>query len=469
MLFALPGHIGGEMEETAKETVAHRFCAFALRTLNEDMDPLFEKFMPIFDQDVKEFVQQGETHEQYAAYREYVASLEEHASNFALQEGYSPGDAGSFLSELQRAIEEDKVRAEKQVEAFLVHMEQQRRMRLGPEAPPMEQGEVDLMKALFRPQTVEDMMEMLLHMTEYTSFSSLMRAKVQQKKFIREMERRKQGLMMGETGLAHRFIHFAMKLLNDDLHEFYTRWTSVFDQEAENLANQGHTHEQYAAFQEYTSIIENRLLDFCSQEGFHQDAQGLFNELQRLVHKDQEQVDAQLKRVLAEVEEKKEELRAKATEQGDSEKPLILICKPAALGDLMHSLVQQTEYQNFSASMRFRVEQDRMMKMLLAGLEAETMPKGALPPAAGDLEVVDVEAEQRAPPPPAIGTMTVTVPEGCEAGSQLSLTAPDGQQLSVTVPGGLAPGMSFEVPCRSGGYGGGYTAPAVPAPGYAKQ
>ena len=63
--------------------------------------------MPIFDQDVKEFVQQGETHEQresklvrirscgtrlagksrYAAYREYVASLEEHASNFALQEG----------------------------------------------------------------------------------------------------------------------------------------------------------------------------------------------------------------------------------------------------------------------------------------------------------------------------------------------------------------------------------------------
>ena len=89
---------------------------------------------------------------------------------------------------------------------------------------------------------------------------------------------------MGETGLAHRFIHFvpasicptgfwtgqhggaphgskreAMKLLNDDLHErphckrklldkcwlanlpccawpsksrFYTRWTSVFDQEA---------------------------------------------------------------------------------------------------------------------------------------------------------------------------------------------------------------------------------------------
>ena len=69
------------------------------------------------------------------------------------------------------------------LQAFLVHMEQQRRMKLGPDAPPMEQGgvhatpalkkfcscsrgwltqgELDLMKALFRPQTVEDMMEKL--------------------------------------------------------------------------------------------------------------------------------------------------------------------------------------------------------------------------------------------------------------------------------------------------------------------
>ncbi|CAE7294359.1 unnamed protein product [Symbiodinium pilosum] len=469
MLFALPGHVGGEMEE-AREFIAHRFCAFALKTLNEDMDPLFEKFLSIFDQDAKEFLQQGETHEQYAAYLEYTATLEEHASNFALQEGYSPGDAGTFLKQLQRAIEEDKVHAEKQVEAFLVHMEKQRRLKLGPDAPPMEQGEVELMKALFRPQTVEDMMEMLLHMTEYTSFSSLMRAKVQQKKFIREMERRKKELMMGETGLAHRFIHFAMKLLNDDLHEFYTRWMPVFAQEAENLQNQGHTHEQYAAFEEYTSVIETRLLDFCAQEGFEQDARGLFDELQRVLQKDQEQVDAQLKRVLAEVEQRKEQMRARATEEADAEKPLILICKPAALGDLMHSLIQQTEYQNFSASMRFRVEQDRMMRMLLAGLQEESAVQGALPAPDADLEVVDVEIDDSRVPAavPCIGTMTVTVPEGCEAGSQLSLTAPDGQQVCVTIPGGLSPGMSFEVPCRSGGYGGGYSAPAVPAPGYAR-
>ena len=65
-------------------------CRKALKTLNEDMDPLFEKhlgqvfvlcmsdvcmlapprpcklsrFLSIFDQDAKEFLQQGETHEQ---------------------------------------------------------------------------------------------------------------------------------------------------------------------------------------------------------------------------------------------------------------------------------------------------------------------------------------------------------------------------------------------------------------------
>lgn len=307
----------GSPEEEAKEpqeTLAHRFCAFAMKTLNEDMDPLFQRFLPMFDQDHRELVQQGETHEQYAAYREYVGNLEEHVSDFALQEGFSPGDGGSFLLELQKAIEDDKARAEKQVQAFLMHMEQQRRMKLGPEAPPMEEGEKELMKSLFRPQTVEDMMQMLLHMTEYTAFSSLMRAKVKQQKFMRELERRKKELLEGEMGLAHRFIRFAMKLLNDDLHEFYTKCMHIFDQEVENLQQQGHTHAQYVAFQEYSSIIERRLLEFCQEEGFGQDAQALFNELSRLIEKDQEEVAAQLRRVLADVEAKKEQLRTRATE-----------------------------------------------------------------------------------------------------------------------------------------------------------
>lgn len=45
------------------------------------------RFIPIFEQDHRELQQQGETHEQYEAYREYVANLEQHVSDFALQEG----------------------------------------------------------------------------------------------------------------------------------------------------------------------------------------------------------------------------------------------------------------------------------------------------------------------------------------------------------------------------------------------
>eukprot|EP00913_Durusdinium_trenchii_P032951 g30847.t1 len=212
-----------------------------------------------------------------------------------------------------------------------------------------------------------------------------------------------------------------------------------------------------------------------------------------LKRQDQEQVAAQLRRELADVEQKKEQLRARASE-GDTDKPLVLICKPAGLGDLMNSLmlgtvllrsfvsrargamhpstqlrIQQLEYPNFSASMRCRVEQERMMKTILASFQ-EAKPKDALPPPPPtDLEVVDIEIDESRVPagPPEISTLSVTVPEGCEAGSQISITVPDGQQISVTVPGGLTPGMSFEVPCcrPAAGYGGGYGLPRAP-PGY---
>lgn len=93
-----------------------------------------------------------------------------------------------------------------------------------------------------------------------------------------------------------------------------------------------------------------------------------------MIEKDQEEVAAQLRRVLADVEAKKEQLRTRATE-GDSEKPLVLICKPSGLSDLMNSLIQQLEYHNFSASMRFRVEQDRMMKTILRVSMSPKMPQ----------------------------------------------------------------------------------------------
>lgn len=75
--------------------------------------------------------------------------------------------------------------------------------------------------------------------------------------------------------------------------------------------------------------------------------------------------------------------------------------------------------------------------LMLALLEPDALP------APSDLEVIDMDE-------PRLATMSVTVPEGYEAGTQMSVPVADGH-ISVTVPGGLTPGMAFEVPCL--GYG----------------
>eukprot|EP00930_Biecheleria_cincta_P023628 TRINITY_DN17041_c0_g1_i1.p1 TRINITY_DN17041_c0_g1~~TRINITY_DN17041_c0_g1_i1.p1 ORF type:complete len:532 (-),score=123.75 TRINITY_DN17041_c0_g1_i1:360-1889(-) len=459
MFFALDA-AGGEDETNC---VAHRFISFTMKILNEDMDPLFEKWVPVFDQSLQEVQQQGETHEQYAAYKEYAEALEEHVARFAEQEGYSPGDGGNFLAALQTALDEDRARAEKQVEAFLEQMRQQRRQLTGSdqEADPEE---LAMLKMLFKPQTADDMLQMILHMTEYRSFSNLMRSKVQQQKFIREMERKKKEMLEGEMGLAHRFIQFGMKLLNNDMDDFYSKSLSLFDQDAQNYEQQGQTHEQYNAFLEYIGTIESALQDFAVKEGFGQDAQGMLVELQRLVQKDQEEVDRKLQESLKQLEQKKEELRARYAETGEQGcEPMILICKPSSMGDLINAMIRQTEYQTFSATMRFRVEQNRIMKELFG--PRPTTQAGTQE----SLSVEDVEGDVAARP--TLGTVSVTVPEGAEAGSVLNVDAPDGQSLQVTVPGGLTPGMAFDAPFKAtggyggnGGYGAGGAVPVAPAP-----
>jgi hypothetical protein len=435
-------------EQACETSIAHRFCAFAMRTLNEDLDPFFDRCLPLFEQSLEDVEVSGETLEQYAAYKEYVAALEEHCAKFAMEEGYGPGAGGQFLQDLQKAIEEDRSKAELQVESFLEQMRQRRRVALGSDN--ISDDEIKMLRAMFKPQTVDDLIDILLHMTEYQSFSCLMRAKVQQQKYLAEMERRRNELLQGEMGLAHRFIQFSMSLLNNGLEDFYRRCMPLFDQDNQNLELHGQTHEQYAAFQEYTQLIELHLHEFTRNEGFGCNAEALFEELQRIVHKDQNQVNERLQEVLKDVQDKKEQLRAQAqqnNEDGTSE-PFILICKPAALGDLINSLLKQTEYQTFSATMRFRVEQEKVIKTLqgrMKRINAEHNTPEVQKDRLADLEVVDLEIDERNTAPNYLQTVSVVVPDGCQEGSELSLQTPEGQLLTVTVPGGLRPGMSFDV------------------------
>jgi hypothetical protein len=75
---------GGEEQEQQQQqpppkNLVMRFCEFAFRVLNHDMDDFFEDSLADFDQDGAELSSgQGETLQQYEVYQAYIAQLERH-------------------------------------------------------------------------------------------------------------------------------------------------------------------------------------------------------------------------------------------------------------------------------------------------------------------------------------------------------------------------------------------------------
>lgn len=464
MFFAL----GGGGDDDVPEMLVHRLCKFAMKTINQDMSPLFEKFVPVFDQELVEMHHSGETHQQYAAYQEYLIVLEQHLVNFVAQEGYGGGDAAAFLSTLRQQVAEDAANVELRFKRTWESLKNELGdlSELGGDRDEL----MEQLREFYRPPTVDDLMQTVLNMTEYATFSRLMRSKVHRMKIIQEMKRRKEEMMSGEMGLAHRFIAFATRVLNIDLEPFYQKCLPLFEQD---FSDQGNTHEQFAAFQEFVKLAEDHFNTFMAREGFPNDANGFIVELQRLAQKDKERLDAELKKTLAEVEQQHRSVSGDAG--GDSAKPLILVCKPTSLADLINHFARYTEYEVFSNMMRSRIAEANLMKQLFQGLEDATRPaedqqgdgyQKALPPAAPTavqmsdgyasatsstavqlpLEQQEAGYPQISPPRPAQDAkLSVTVPEGCSSGSQLSVPTPDGQMLLATVPIGLMPGMTFEV------------------------
>lgn len=468
-MFLVLGNEGGD--EDVPELLVHRLCKFALRTLNSDMGYLFEKFVPVFDQERGEMHEQGETHAQYAAYQEYVSVLEQHLVRFVAEEGYGGGDAAGFLATLRQQVAEDAANVELQFQKTWETMKTQLGdlSELGADSEEF----LEQLREFYRPPTVQDLMQTVLNMTEYETFSHLMRAKVMKVKRMQEMQRRKDEMMNGEMGLAHRFIEFATKVLNSDLEPFYDKCLPLFSQDAAEFEQQGHTLEQYAAFQEFIVVAEGHFNMLIAREGFDGNAIGFITELQRLAQKDQERLDAELKKAIAEVQRRA---------GGDGVQPVMMICKPRSLADLINYFTRYTEYETFSSMMRERAAELALVKQLFASLadgrQYQSLDDGEVQP----LQLNDVPSEPLNFAPPNRGaqdggyaqpaldggyanstpaapldaygqnatsstaqSLSVTVPEGCPAGSQLSVPTPDGQMLLATVPEGLMPGMTFEV------------------------
>jgi|Transcript_24937 hypothetical protein len=449
MFFALGLNPSAESAE-GSDGFAYRLCRFALKTINEEMGGVFEKFVPVFDQDAREFQQQGETHAQFTAYQEYLSILEQHLVRFAAAEGYGGGNAAEFLEALRQNVAEDKANAEQEFQRTWQALKDQFSQLdgLGEDADVM----LNQLREFYKPQTVEDLMQTVLNMLEYETFSQLMRAKVHKVKLMQEMERRKYEMMNGEMGLAHRFIEYAVRVLNREMEPFYVKCTPLFRQSDAELLQQGHTIEQYVAFQEFIQLLEGHFSAFVEREGYGQDTAGFLTELQRLAQKDKERLDDELAKTIKEVESR----AATNGGTGDgSPQPVLLIVKPTSIADLINYFVNYTEYDTFSSFMRGRIREEAFIKQLLIGateIEDEALraaPQPFQPPTHSTLPFEPPTRRGLQPVNGEASTIRLVVPEGCRGGSQVTVPTPDGRSFVTTIPEGLSPGMTFEVPYQT--------------------
>lgn len=168
-------------------TLVHRFAEFAIKLINGKLEPLFAKHMKKFDQEYDDMQAQGETLEQYEAFKEYEEALERELTVFVRQEGFE--DEREFMKEVTKLVEEDRARVQQQlmelVKQFEALLKTQEDKAKGIEIEEKSAADVPKMMMFFAPQGLEEMLKTVMSLAEYTTFSVIMRSRVQQQKLLR--------------------------------------------------------------------------------------------------------------------------------------------------------------------------------------------------------------------------------------------------------------------------------------------
>ncbi|CAD7930285.1 unnamed protein product [Amoebophrya sp. A25] len=478
---------------TKQKSLAHRFCKFMLQLINRDLDYLFEEFLPVFaNQNEHELASgQGETLEQYACFQKYVAIIEKKLEIFALNEGYvttidgrpvhgEGGDVERLLLDLQQAMEVDRKQTEVDFEQFLSDYRSQVLMEFGyantdcGDVPDCSSNELDKevqqMRMLFKPTSVEDLFNAVLNMTEYAFFSNLMRERVRQKRMeerasmaLKKIEQRRKNMLEGEFGLAFRFIEFAVELLQDKMDVHYAKWIPLFDPDSlggSGALNGGPTmhgessHAQFSAFKEYERLIETEMRVFLVREGFAEDDAGaaaLLAALEALVEQDSKEVLNQ--RLLQEQKQyergaRKRERQARGTDgnsSSDGEQERTPWRQFHQLRELIAQVLESTEFSAFADLMLAKVQEDKLLNMLFGDGISLSEDMTTSPPMSGGQGGGEAASTLTNTIDSTPASMALLVPEGCGGGSTVNFATPDGQNLSTVVPDGLVPGQAFEV------------------------
>ena len=139
--------------------------------------------------------------EQYEIFQEYEILLDENLTEFVTKEGFK--SVGACFNEISRLIEEDKEKKAEEMRKI------QERLRKAQEAMKQQQLEREgkssegknndddnnnqennppPLQFFYQPITLEQLINMVLNMAEYQTFSFMMRMKVQQMKMMKRLK-----------------------------------------------------------------------------------------------------------------------------------------------------------------------------------------------------------------------------------------------------------------------------------------
>ena len=199
------------VEKPYDSSLVHRFVEFSFHTINVEMSSFFEDNLSIFNQDMDDLRSQGETVEQYSIYLEYKKKLEEKIDQFSVQENFDSEEELIFA--INTIVQEDLLRHKKQMEEMLKQIRKAQKKILkrlkreheereglltdaksdsenensGDEDNDRDDSKLGLnpnMLMFFNPTTLDQLVEMVLNLGEYQTFSMMMRMKMQQKRII---------------------------------------------------------------------------------------------------------------------------------------------------------------------------------------------------------------------------------------------------------------------------------------------
>ena len=192
----------------------------AQRILEKDMAPFLEAKCLLFDQPLDELTSgQGETLEQYAAFKEYEQQLEVHFDSFVASRGF--GSAADCFAVIDRTMVEDAARQKREMAELQERLEQmqreiaraaQREAEGGDEGGG-EGGENEIVPGhtmpllLFaQPIGAKELVEQTLTLADYQTFAGLMRKKARQvslrRRFLDASEERARARTMRASRLS---------------------------------------------------------------------------------------------------------------------------------------------------------------------------------------------------------------------------------------------------------------------------